>query len=879
MRIQIPHLQPAIRSIMNSLSISRWISGSCSCLSLSMIFLAGCASTTEPFIPAPFVKPARPVDMDAEAATSTRSSAEQAEAPHETSFYKTPAAPKAGRTIAGRPAPTSQGPANDGSPPLDATISLENLPLPQFVNAVFATILKRNVSMDPQVLTRTNMVSLRTGKPQTAEQLSTAAKAVLRSYGVVVAEYDGLVRVTLDNAQSGVLPEIRRGRSSPDMPEALRPVFYMVEFEYTNATQASAWLRTLFPGKLTVTEDTPHNALLLSGQTDTITAALETIQLLDQPMMRSRRSVRVSPVFGSADDMSKRLTDMLSAEGYFVGQSPASQAPLLIIPVPPINSVIMFAADEELLNHALRWARELDQPNQARAKAGGYITYFVRNTDAADLAKTLNEVMGGGAAAAAAPAGAVGTAGAAPVARSSGKVVVNAAANSLIIQGSASEFQDLRSLLEELDRPARSALVMATVAEVYLDNSETFNFNWLLKQFSSHGYNYNVGTTNGSALGRAASNFSVLLSGPAGDPRAAFSALASDNKVRILSNPSIMARSGETATIQVGTQVPIITSQVSNASTGIVSGSSGILQTVQYVQTGVILRVKPVVHAGGRIDLEVSQEVSSAGANTNGGTTSPIISNKKLETKLSVSDGNTILLGGLISEENNASKSGIPWAKDIPLVGGLFQTNNVSSTTRTELVIMLTSYVIEDDFDARSITDAFRAQFSWGANMPSPEMRATAEKQAQQDATWDANDSPFVADTEPTDHTPTQTSPQPTPARIKPAKPAPTVAAPIRRSQPYVLPEQDANSSPKAGVAPKVAPSVESNVAPLQHPTTAQSPAPAPSPLPSKPIMVNSAPASAIQIPAGLKPVTDEKLKQELLETFRQNAATDTGKP
>lgn len=787
-------------------------------LRLSILFVAGCATTTAPFLPAPLVKQTRPDDM----VEAPAPDGDQIETPREPAFFKTPTPPPATRATAGRAPPSPRAPADDGSAPLTATVSLENLPLPQFVNAVFATILKRNVSMDDQVKTRNDMVSLRTGKPQTAERLAAAAKAVLRSYGVVVAEYDGLVRVTADNAQSGALPEIRRGRASPDVPGSLRPVFYLAELEHTNVTNTSSWLRTLFPSRLNVQDDLQRNAILMSGQSDTVAAALEAIQLLDQPQMRGRRSARIAPVFLSADEMAKRLVEMLTAEGYFVAQNAGSQAPLLIIPVGPINSIVVFAANDEILNHTLHWARELDRPNRARAASSGYITYFVRNTDAADLAKTLNEVLTGAAVTPAAATSGM------PPARQISRVVVNAAANSLIIQGAAAEFQQLRGLLEELDRPARSALVMATVAEVYLDSSETFNFSWMLKQFSSHGYKYNVGTTNGSGLASAASNFSVLLSGSAGDPRALFSALASDNKVRILSNPSVMARSGETATIQVGTQVPIITSQVSNASTGTVGGSSGILQTVQYVQTGVILKVKPVVHAGGRIDLEVSQEVSSAGANNNGGTTSPIISNKKVDTKLSVSDGNTVLLGGLISEESNLNKSGIPGMKDIPLIGGLFQTSNVSQTTRTELVIMLTSYTMEDDFDAISITEAFRAQFPWAADVAAGTQAARSSLESK-------------------------------PLREKRAAILPATAASLPRSQPYQLPEQDT----PVQLAP--------NVAPIQHSTEAPPPMTEATPLPSAPFVVNSSASTTVAPPAGI-PVTDSKLKQELLEAIRRDA-------
>ncbi len=187
----------------------------------------------------------------------------------------------------------------------------------------------------------------------------------------------------------------------------------------------------------------------------------------------------------------------------------------------------------------------------------------------------------------------------------------------------------------------------------------------------------------------------------------AIHALASQNRGKILSSPHLMARNGETATIQVGQQVPIQTSQLGTAASS--GTSTTLLSSIQYKDVGVILKVKPVIYSGDRIELEVSQEVSSAVETKTGVTSSPTINTKKVETRLALKDGSTVMLGGLISNEIDNSDTGVPWLKEIPWLGQLFR-ENTNKTIRTELIILITPYTVLDDFDAQSITDAFRKQ-------------------------------------------------------------------------------------------------------------------------------------------------------------------------
>ncbi len=362
--------------------------------------LGGCAAVPPPILPLreptamglatsgmtapPAVPPAPPAA--ASAASAAQSPTASGSTPR---LFQTPPPP---RPVSKSAVPTPAGTPVPEDPTLETTVTLEQLPLPVFIDTVFATILKRNVSVDPAIAQRREFVSLKSGKPQSASQLYEAAKSVLKSYGIAVIEYNGLVRVTPSAGSTGFVPEVRRGRSLPEVPAALRPVFQIVDLESVSPTSVVGWLRTIFGQRLQIQDDLGNQAILLSGQSDDVAAALETIRVLDQPTMRGRSSARIAPLFWSADELAKRLAEIMQAQGYSVGTTAQAQAPIILLPVPPLNSVLVFARSDEVLNNVLRWAIELDKPASGRGSAG-YFTYAVRNLDAAELAKTLQEVM------------------------------------------------------------------------------------------------------------------------------------------------------------------------------------------------------------------------------------------------------------------------------------------------------------------------------------------------------------------------------------------------------------------------------------------------------------------------------------------------------
>jgi general secretion pathway protein D len=617
-----------------------------------------------------------------------------------------PAPPPAGPVL--RP-PAATAPS--GEPLL---VNLEQVGLATFAQLVYADMLKRNVSVDPQVVARKDLVTFRSGATQSADAIENAARQLLKSYGVAVIDTGGLVRVVPDSPTAGSLPEIRRGAALPDTPLPLRPVFHLIELQAVRQTEVAGWLRTLFGDRVRTTEDAVRNALLISATPDTMSAVLDAIRVLDTPVLSGVQSASLTPVHWTADELARRLFDVLTAQGYQV--QPLNQAPggvrypIILLPVPALNAVYVFARGEAVLAHVTSWARTLDRPAE-RNIGRGFVTYTARNTDASVLAATLEQLITGARSTAASrPAGAAPAAPAAatPSTRSGG-VVVDRATNTLIFQVAPEEQSQIVALLQSLDRPTRAALIEVTVAELSIDNNDQLGLEWFDRQVGvGGGGSATAGTLGGLALGSAGFNFRVFDG--SGGLRLALNALASTNKATILSSPRVLARNGETATIQVGQEVPIITSQQTTNTTG-ANGAANVLQTVQYRNTGVILKVKPVIHSADQIDLDVAQEVSAAAATNTGVNTSPTFSTRKVDTKLTLRNGSTVMLGGLISEDNSDSNAGVPGLRDVPVLGWLFK-NQGAKATRRELIILITPYVLNDDHDARTVTDAFRGILS-----------------------------------------------------------------------------------------------------------------------------------------------------------------------
>jgi general secretion pathway protein D len=303
-----------------------------------------------------------------------------------------------------------------------------------------------------------------------------------------------------------------------------------------------------------------------------------------------------------------------------------------------------------------------------------------------------------------------------------GRLIVDDGGNRILFTGTAEDYTELRKLLEALDKPQRQVLVEVTIAEVTLTDQTNVGLEWFFSH-SMSGSSIAGGTLNGLGIGSQGLNLNYTASWGGWNLQAVFNAFASNNKVNILSRPRLVARSGSEASIQVGTDVPIITTQTTNPTVS--TGVPNVLQSIEYRQTGTILHIKPVVYGDERVDLFITQEVSSQQQNPNAAVASPVILDRNITTQLSLADGATAVLGGLIDNEYTKGNSGIPILKDIPILSGTGRSDIISGT-KDELVVLVTPYIIHEgemsDWTARyghEMNQAFRTGYGWSYTLTS----------------------------------------------------------------------------------------------------------------------------------------------------------------
>lgn len=688
---------------------------------------AACAA---PFKRVPLTEPLRPVRPPASAESAQALVSDEQTAATALRRTATPSLPPAGSAMSG--ADRDQALPEFAGDPVDANI--EGMALPAFINEAFGNLLGLTFQMDQALANQRDLVTLRTSSPQAPADFYQLVVQVLRTYGVSVRLEGELVLVApAAKGKSDEPPLVLSGRTLPEVPNSHRPMFQLVELKSARIADVNQWLRVAFKlDGLEIQDDPNRNAVVLLGKPDLVAQAVAAIKVLDRPFMRGRVSTRLEPAFVGADELARRLVDVLTSEGYGAmlhnSQGVLQGATMIVLPIAGANSVLIFAADDILLNHAIEWAQSIDRPNPA---AGGQslFYYLVKNTRAEDLAATLNGVRNAGVAAAnraaassAAPAAAApatpaatpsGTANAVTV----GSLIVDEPRNALIFQGAAAEWERMLPLLRQMDRAARQVVIEVTIAEVTLNDGVDLGFSWQRIGGNSNissgrigaatpiGTGTGTGTNTGS--GSSANGLNYLIN-TTGVIRAQLTALAQANRLTVLSTPRLMVKSGEEASIEVGDEVPTLSSQT--ASSQQTGGTSNILQSIQNRKTGIILNVRPVIYSDDRVDLEVRQEVSAAlPIGTDAAIQSPAISNRVISTSLTLRDGGSVLMGGLMANSQTESDNGIPGLKDIPLIGRLFKSTS-RKNTKTELVVMIVPYIIESAEQADAITHAVTSQ-------------------------------------------------------------------------------------------------------------------------------------------------------------------------
>ncbi len=307
------------------------------------------------------------------------------------------------------------------------------------------------------------------------------------------------------------------------------------------------------------------------------------------------------------------------------------------------------------------------------------------------------------------------------------KITADTVNNTLLINATQENYQIIERTLRQIDRPQLQVAIDATIAEVTLNDNLSYGV-----QFFLTSRNLGLGPDKGSILNsptgtapsivngvantflsRAIPGFNFLV-GPEAQPNMILDALHSVTDLKVLSNPSLVVIDNQVATLVVGDQVPISTgsANVLNAAT---TTSNTIINSIDYRPTGIIVRVAPRINASGNVRLEIEQEISNVVTSSNSSAAAsqtnltPTVSQRKVKSSVVVASGQTVLLAGLIQEQSEKDRSGIPLLDDVPDLGILF-SHSTKTVKRTELIIFIRPQIIRDGVDAYSIAEELRTK-------------------------------------------------------------------------------------------------------------------------------------------------------------------------
>ncbi len=300
------------------------------------------------------------------------------------------------------------------------------------------------------------------------------------------------------------------------------------------------------------------------------------------------------------------------------------------------------------------------------------------------------------------------------------RIIPNPQNNALLIYGTRREQGTIEAMLRKIDILPLQVRIDATIAEVTLNDALQYGTQFYFKSGGINGALNNISAAAGSfggltsvPLGTSFPGFVIGGTGNSGAP-IAISALQSVTNVNVLSSPQLLVLDNQPARLQVGNLVPFLTS----SSTSTITANAPTVNSIGYQPTGVIMQVTPRVNSGGLVTLDISQEVSDVDSTVSTtGLNSPTFLQRSVTSRVVVQDGQTIGLAGLIRDSVSKGNSGIPWLKDIPLLGALAGTQN-NSRVRTELLVLITPHVLHDQRDARALTEDLRLQLPNAALVP-----------------------------------------------------------------------------------------------------------------------------------------------------------------
>ncbi|WP_162305889.1 type II secretion system secretin GspD [Oleisolibacter albus] len=611
------------------------------------------------------------------------------------------------------------------TPAGDITLAFAAADVRDVAKSVLGDILGLGYSVDAAAQ---SVVTLETAQPIRREDVLPTLEQALRTAGLALIRRDGgytIVPLAESRRQPALLPADAAGYGTMAVP-----------LRFVGAAALKSVLTPLMAEGALTQADPARNLLLVTGTEAERRSIRDLIAQFDVNWLHGMSFALFTPRRTDAARLADELGQITGTEG-----SPIRDL-VRLVPIERLNAVLAISPQPAYLETLRVWMEELDRAGEAAEKR--LFVYRVQNGRAGNLSRVLAAAFGGdpGTDMGGNSSGATDTTGTRAAGNSTKSMSADAGAgqlvadpsradhgiagptamagagtrtiqvaegrtvsltadeenNALVIYAAPRDYETVQQALRQLDVVPMQVMIEAVITEVTLNNDLRYGVQWYLRS-GNHGFR--LSTNDNGALTPTYPGFSYLFDNGR-TITGVLDALSSVTETKVLSSPQLLVLNNQTALLQVGDQVPVAT-----ASAVSTVGSSPIVNSIDYRDTGVILRVTPRVNDGGLVLLDIAQEVSDVTTTRTSKLDSPTIQQRRIASSVAVQDGQSIALGGLIRDNSDRGKDGVPLLKDIPVLGSLFSSTN-DSKSRTELLVLLTPRVVRGSQDASMVTEELR---------------------------------------------------------------------------------------------------------------------------------------------------------------------------
>lgn len=621
------------------------------------------------------------------------------------------------------------------------TLRFEQVPVTDVVHAILGDVLGLPYVINPPV---SGSLTIHASDPLPRDQVLAVLESVLQANGLsMVVDHAGVYHVGHLETLRGVAPSLGNlGRALPPGHNLL-----IVPLRFVGAAEMADILRPLATPETFVRIDGVRNLLILAGTRSRLEGLMELVMTFDVDVLKGMSFGLFRLQHVSVKDVDEALKVLMDSAGAAPARGEAQDgvvaldtgvqalgalgSVMRVVAIERLNALLIVSSRAYYVDQAREWIEKLDQPYGEGAEPQLFV-YPVQNGTAGHLANLLNTLFGIGTAAArvdagvapelepaalgttAGRSGATGTAaqGTTPPAlaqvRLAGdvRVVADEFSNALLIHAPRSEYRKIEAVLRRLDVTPTQVLIEASILEVTLADDFRFGLQWFFKNNLGGGLTGRglLNTSVSGPIGAAQPGFSYAVTDRSGQIRAVLNALAQKSLLNVISSPSVLVVDNHNAQIHIGDQQPVQTATV------VGEGGNVITTSIQFKDTGVMLNVTPSVNAGGLVSMVVNQRVTDVGA-VDDATRQRSFLQREIVSRVAVRSGETVVLGGLIRDNSTTGKTGVPVLYDIPALGPLFGRLS-RNNSRTELIVLLTPQVLQDDSDVRAISEEMRRRLS-----------------------------------------------------------------------------------------------------------------------------------------------------------------------